>query len=109
MIRKYPGKDVISFCEDMSSSDGFSLMVEALGFAAQVEVPIVIVNAQRGGPSTGLPRSILISLSMPHRRIPTHCGGSRRCGGMFPGNLPLNIWPIQALFMSTLNLMDELA
>lgn len=38
-----------------TSGGGFSLMVEALGFAAQAEVPIVIVNAQRGGPSTGLP------------------------------------------------------
>lgn len=38
-----------------TSGGGFSLMVEALGFAAQAEIPIVIVNAQRGGPSTGLP------------------------------------------------------
>lgn len=30
-------------------------MVEALGFAAQAELPIVLVNAQRGGPSTGMP------------------------------------------------------
>jgi len=38
-----------------TSGGGFALMVEALGFAAQGEVPIVMVNAQRGGPSTGLP------------------------------------------------------
>jgi len=38
-----------------TSGGGFSLMVEALGFAAQAEVPLVIVEAQRGGPSTGLP------------------------------------------------------
>lgn len=38
-----------------TSGGGFSLMVEALGFAAIAEVPLVIVNAQRGGPSTGLP------------------------------------------------------
>lgn len=38
-----------------TSGGGFALMVEALGFAAQAEVPLVIVNAQRGGPSTGLP------------------------------------------------------
>jgi len=38
-----------------TSGGGFSLMVEALGFAALAEVPLVIVNAQRGGPSTGLP------------------------------------------------------
>ncbi len=38
-----------------TSGGGFSLMVEALGFAAQAEVPVVMVVAQRGGPSTGLP------------------------------------------------------
>ncbi len=38
-----------------TSGGGFALMTEALGFAAQAEVPLVIVNAQRGGPSTGLP------------------------------------------------------
>lgn len=38
-----------------TSGGGFSLMVEALGFAAMVEVPVVIYNAQRPGPSTGLP------------------------------------------------------
>ncbi|BBB90991.1 MAG TPA: 2-oxoacid:acceptor oxidoreductase subunit alpha [Methylomusa anaerophila] len=38
-----------------TSGGGFALMGEALGFAAQAEVPVVIVNAQRGAPSTGLP------------------------------------------------------
>jgi 2-oxoglutarate ferredoxin oxidoreductase subunit alpha len=38
-----------------TSGGGFALMVEALGFAAQAEVPVVMVEAQRGGPSTGLP------------------------------------------------------
>ena len=38
-----------------TSGGGFSLMVEALGYAAMIEAPIVIYNAQRPGPSTGLP------------------------------------------------------
>lgn len=38
-----------------TSGGGFSLMTEALGMAGMVELPIVIVLAQRGGPSTGLP------------------------------------------------------
>ncbi len=38
-----------------TSGGGFSLMVEGLGLAAMAEVPIVIFNAQRPGPSTGLP------------------------------------------------------
>ncbi len=38
-----------------TSGGGFSLMVEALGLAAMIEAPLVIYNAQRPGPSTGLP------------------------------------------------------
>ena len=38
-----------------TSGGGFSLMAEALGLAGMSEVPLVVVNAQRGGPSTGLP------------------------------------------------------
>jgi|Deesub1362A_J573_1020465.scaffolds.fasta_scaffold00036_93 2-oxoglutarate ferredoxin oxidoreductase subunit alpha len=38
-----------------TSGPGFSLMQENLGFAAMAEIPIVIVNVQRGGPSTGRP------------------------------------------------------
>ena len=38
-----------------TSGGGFSLMVEAMGLAGMTELPLVIVEAQRGGPSTGLP------------------------------------------------------
>ncbi|MCL4420348.1 MAG: 2-oxoacid:acceptor oxidoreductase subunit alpha [Candidatus Thermoplasmatota archaeon] len=38
-----------------SSGGGFSLMVEALGMAGMVEVPLVVYESQRAGPSTGLP------------------------------------------------------
>jgi 2-oxoglutarate ferredoxin oxidoreductase subunit alpha len=38
-----------------TSGPGFSLMQENIGFAFMTEVPCVIVNVQRGGPSTGLP------------------------------------------------------
>ena len=38
-----------------TSGGGFCLMVEALGLAGMTETPIVIVNAQRPGPATGLP------------------------------------------------------
>ena len=40
-----------------TSGPGFSLMQENLGYAAMTETPCVIVNVQRGGPSTGLPTS----------------------------------------------------
>lgn len=38
-----------------TSGGGFCLMVEAYGLAAITETPLVIVNVQRAGPSTGLP------------------------------------------------------
>jgi len=38
-----------------TSGPGFSLKQENIGFASATEVPCVIVNVQRGGPSTGLP------------------------------------------------------
>lgn len=38
-----------------TSGGGFSLMVETLGLAAMAEIPIVVVVAQRPGPSTGMP------------------------------------------------------
>ena len=38
-----------------TSGPGFSLKQENIGYAAMAEVPCVIVNVQRGGPSTGLP------------------------------------------------------
>jgi 2-oxoglutarate ferredoxin oxidoreductase subunit alpha len=38
-----------------TSGGGFSLMAEALGLAGMNEVPLVLFEAQRGGPSTGLP------------------------------------------------------
>jgi 2-oxoglutarate ferredoxin oxidoreductase subunit alpha len=38
-----------------TSGPGFSLMQENIGFACMTEVPCVVVNVMRGGPSTGLP------------------------------------------------------
>jgi 2-oxoglutarate ferredoxin oxidoreductase subunit alpha len=38
-----------------TSGPGMALKTEALGLAVAIEIPLVIVNVQRGGPSTGLP------------------------------------------------------
>jgi 2-oxoglutarate ferredoxin oxidoreductase subunit alpha len=38
-----------------TSGPGFSLMMENLGLGVMMETPCVLVNVQRGGPSTGLP------------------------------------------------------
>lgn len=41
-----------------TSGPGFSLKQEAIGYAIMAEVPCVVVNVQRGGPSTGLPTGV---------------------------------------------------
>ncbi|UCE15197.1 MAG: 2-oxoacid:acceptor oxidoreductase subunit alpha [Candidatus Heimdallarchaeota archaeon] len=38
-----------------TSGPGFSLMTEALGLAVITELPLVVINVQRAGPSTGMP------------------------------------------------------
>jgi 2-oxoglutarate ferredoxin oxidoreductase subunit alpha len=42
----------------VTSGPGFSLMMENIGLAAMMEIPCVVVNVQRGGPSTGLPTMV---------------------------------------------------
>ena len=41
-----------------SSGPGLSLKMEALGYASMAELPLIVINVQRGGPSTGLPTSV---------------------------------------------------
>jgi 2-oxoglutarate ferredoxin oxidoreductase subunit alpha len=38
-----------------TSGGGFALMTEAVGLAGMTETPVVVIDVQRGGPSTGLP------------------------------------------------------
>ncbi|HET7158618.1 MAG TPA: 2-oxoacid:acceptor oxidoreductase family protein, partial [Burkholderiales bacterium] len=47
----YAGKCAVT----ITSGPGFSLKQEALGLAVMGEIPLVVVNVQRGGPSTGQP------------------------------------------------------
>src|SRR5467141_2471801 len=41
-----------------SSGPGISLKTEALGWAVMAEIPLVVIDVQRGGPSTGMPTSV---------------------------------------------------
>src|ERR1700728_2934316 len=41
-----------------SSGPGISLKTEGLGWAVMAEVPVVVVDVQRGGPATGMPTSV---------------------------------------------------
>ena len=42
----------------VTSGPGFSLMMENIGLGVMMETPLVVVNVQRGGPSTGLPTMV---------------------------------------------------
>ena len=41
-----------------SSGPGISLKIEAIGWAIMAEMPLVVIDVQRGGPSTGLPTDV---------------------------------------------------
>ena len=41
-----------------SSGPGISLKQEAIGWAGMAEIPLIVINVQRGGPSTGMPTSV---------------------------------------------------
>lgn len=41
-----------------SAGPGLSLKMEALGWAVMSEIPVIVVNVQRGGPSTGMPTNV---------------------------------------------------
>lgn len=47
----YAGKCTVT----VTSGPGYSLKQEAIGLAVMAEIPLVVINVQRGGPSTGLP------------------------------------------------------
>ncbi|HKK21102.1 MAG TPA: 2-oxoacid:acceptor oxidoreductase subunit alpha, partial [candidate division Zixibacteria bacterium] len=50
-----------------TSGPGYSLMLENIGYAFMTETPCVIINVQRGGPSTGLPTKVSQSDTMQAR------------------------------------------
>ncbi|MDH5492328.1 MAG: 2-oxoacid:acceptor oxidoreductase subunit alpha [Myxococcales bacterium] len=50
----YAGKTPVT----VTSGPGFALKTEFVGLAVMAELPLVIVNVQRGGPSTGLPTRV---------------------------------------------------
>ena len=85
-----------------TSGGGFALMVEALSLAAQSETPILIVESQRAGPSTGMPTynlqgDLLFVLSAGHGDIPRFViapGDAEQC--LFYSALGLNLaWKYQ--------------
>ena len=41
-----------------SSGPGIALKGEAIGWAVMAEIPLIVVDVQRGGPSTGMPTNV---------------------------------------------------
>jgi 2-oxoglutarate ferredoxin oxidoreductase subunit alpha len=85
-----------------SSGGGFALMVEALSLAGQSETPILIIESQRGGPSTGMPTynlqgDLLFVLSAGHGDFPKFViapGDAEQC--LYYSALGLNLaWKYQ--------------
>lgn len=87
MVTKHTEDEIAAICQAIGASyagaramtatsgGGFCLMVEAIGLAGMTEVPVVIVNAQRGGPSTGLPTrteqsDLLFAINAAHGEFP---------------------------------------
>ena len=70
----------------ITSGPGYSLKQEGLGLAVMAEIPLVVVNVQRGGPSTGQPTKVGAGrpadrrLRQPRRRAEGGDGGERHRG-----------------------------
>lgn len=67
-----------------TSGPGFSLMQEAIGYACLCEIPLVIINVQRMGPSTGMPTSPA-QADIMQARWGTH--GDHAIIALAPGNV----------------------
>lgn len=75
-----------------TSGPGFSLKQENLGFAAMTEVPCVLVNVQRAGPSTGLP-TLPSQGDIMQARWGTH--GDHPTIALYP-------WSVSEIYMTTI-------
>ena len=73
-----------------TSGGGFALMTEALGLAAILETPLVVINVQRAGPSTGVPtKTEQGDLNQAHRRQPGRLPAHHPGADQHPGLLRL--------------------
>lgn len=67
-----------------SSGPGISLKAEQIGYAFMAEIPLVIANVMRGGPSTGLPTRVSQG-DINQAKAPSH--GDFQSIALCPGNL----------------------
>jgi 2-oxoglutarate ferredoxin oxidoreductase subunit alpha len=93
-----------------SSGPGIALKGEAMGLAVMTELPMIIVNVQRGGPSTGLPTKTEQSdlLQMMYGRngeCPMPILAARSPGDCF--DVAQEAWRIAVRFMTPVALMTD--
>ena len=80
-----------------TSGPGLALKAEAIGLAVMMELPLIVVNVQRAGPSTGMPtQDRTIRFIAKHVwalwRMPSDCGCSLESWELFPyGNRSISI------------------
>ena len=93
-----------------SSGPGIALKGEAMGLAMMLELPLVIVNVQRGGPSTGLPTKteqsdLFQALFGRHGECPMPVIAARSPADCF--DVAFEAWRIAVRFMTPVMLLSD--
>ncbi|REK07157.1 MAG: 2-oxoacid:acceptor oxidoreductase subunit alpha [Planctomycetota bacterium] len=93
-----------------SSGPGIALKTEAIGLAVMTELPLVVVNVQRGGPSTGLPTKteqadLLQAMFGRNGECPCPIVAARSPADCF--NAALDAWQIAVRYMTPVFLLTD--
>ncbi|MGQ9606703.1 MAG: 2-oxoacid:acceptor oxidoreductase subunit alpha [Thermogutta sp.] len=93
-----------------SSGPGISLKAEGLGLAVMLELPMIVVNVQRGGPSTGLPTKteqsdLLQALFGRHGECPMPVLAAQSPADNF--EIAIEAWRIAVRYMTPVMILSD--
>jgi 2-oxoglutarate/2-oxoacid ferredoxin oxidoreductase subunit alpha len=93
-----------------SSGPGIALKAEAMGLAVMIELPLIVINVQRGGPSTGLPTKteqadLLQLLNGRNGEAPLPILAARSPGDCF--DTAVEAWRIATQFMVPVVILSD--
>lgn len=93
-----------------SSGPGISLKAEGLGLAVMLELPLIVVNVQRGGPSTGLPTKteqsdLLQALFGRHGECPIPVLAAQSPADNF--EIAIEAWRIAVRYMTPVMILSD--
>lgn len=93
-----------------SSGPGIALKGEGLGLAVMLELPLLVINIQRGGPSTGLPTKteqadLLMALYGRHGECPMPVVAARSPADCF--DVAIEAWRIATRFMTPVMVLSD--